>query len=196
MPTDLNDQYLVYQISALHKREAFDTLYLRYADAIKRFVFIRVQNEEDANDLTADVFWNTWRYLTDKGTKDIQNIRAFLYKVARNAVANFYRVKGKTPPMIELDKPGQHGGVPEVADIRQDIFGAQARAQDEVYLTECVQKLQEPYKEILVLRFFEELGIDEIAEIIEKTPGNTRVLIHRGVRALRSIMDSRSEKYD
>ena len=190
MPTELNDQYLVYQISALHKREAFDILYLRYATAIKKFVYLRVLNEEDANDLTADVFWNTWQYLTGKKVKDIQNIRAFLYKVARNVVAGFYRVKGKMPPMVELDKPGQYGDFPEVADIREDILGKQIRTQDVDYLIACVQKLQEPYREIIALRFFEELGIDEIAEIVEKTPGNIRVLIHRGSQALRNIMNT------
>ena len=60
----------------------------------------------------------------------------------------------------------------------------QLQAQDVDSLIESVQRLHEPYKEVIALRFFEELNIDEIAQVIGKKPGHVRVLIHRGIKAL------------
>src|SRR3989338_6618733 len=71
-----------------------------------------------------------------------------------------------------------------------------ARKEDIDDITACVQQIPESYREIIALRFFEELEINEIAEITGKTIGNTNVLIHRGVQSLRKIMLPKMEQYD
>lgn len=186
----LQEQRLVYEVFALHKREAFDTLYLRYVGAINRFIYYRVSNAVDVDDLTANVFWRVWEYAIKNKGKEIKNFRALLYKITRNEIANFYRAQGRIPQIVELDDPEEYS---EIADAHEDIFKKQLSAQDVEYLIECVQKLPEPYREIVALRYFEELEIKEIADIIEKTLGNTNVLIHRGKKALRKIMTQSNE---
>lgn len=184
---NLEEKQLVYSAFVLHKRESFDALYLRYASVINKFISYRVSNVVDADDLTANVFWRVWEYGARNKGKEIKNFRALLYKIARNEIANFYRAQGRIPQIVELDDPEEYL---EIADAHEDLFKKQLSAEDSEYLIECVQKLPEPYREIIALRYFEELEIKEIADVIEKTLGNTNVLIHRGVKKLQQIMQS------
>lgn len=187
--SNLEEQKLVYQVFALHKREAFDTLYLRYAATIAKFISYRISSQSDRDDLTANVFWRMWEYVLRNKGKEIKNFRALLYKIAHGEVANFYRAQGNIPQTVELDAPEEYL---EIEDTHEDLFAKQLIAQDTDYLIESVQKLPEPYREIIALRYFEELEIKEIADIIEKTLGNTNVLIHRGVQALKKMMKSKA----
>lgn len=183
---DLHEQQQVYQFSNLHSREAFDGLYQRYIVAIQKYVHYRIPGSENVDDLTAEVFGKAWEYAVKNPKVEIRNFRALLYKIARNEIANFYQAQGRIPMLVELDDPEEDTEVP---DARTDSLQKLLNKQDQTRLIKTVQKLPEPYKEIVALRFFEELEIAEIAEIIGKTMGNTRVLIHRSVKALQKIYD-------
>ncbi len=115
----LEEQQLVYEVFVLHKRESFDALYLRYASVINKFISYRVSNVVDADDLTANVFWRVWEYGARNKGKEIKNFRALLYKIARNEIANFYRVQGRIPQVVELDDPEEYL---EIADAQEDVL--------------------------------------------------------------------------
>ena len=183
------DKHLLYQISTQHQPEAFDTLYLRYIDKIHRFMAFRVSQPEDADDLTAEVFSKTWQYLTKNDPEEIRSFQAFIYKIARNTVANFYRAQGKIPHIMDINDPEEYL---EVKDEQEDMLKKSLRAQEVDDLIANVQLLKEPWREVIALRFFEELDINEIAEIMEQTPGYVRVIIHRGIKELQKIMGSQS----
>src|SRR6185369_164461 len=67
--------------------EAYDT----YADALYKHCFFRVYSATRAEELVQDTFMKTWDYLA-KG-KDIENLRAFLYKTANNLIIDYSRKK-------------------------------------------------------------------------------------------------------
>lgn len=180
---NLHDQYLVHRVFASQDQGAFQELYQKYQQAIYAFILTRVSMPEEAEDLTAQVFMKTWEYLTHSQEK-IRHFRGFLYKVARNNVLAYYRTKGRIPSLVTLDDPEEELEIP---DARPNQFLEQLRAADEEQLIACVQKLKEVYREAVALRYFEELSIPEIAEVLETTPGNTRILIHRGLKALQKI---------
>lgn len=187
------EQQLIQRVSQYRDHDAFQELYDRYAKRVFDLIKFKISRKEDVEDLTAQVFLRTWEYATSSDQQDIKNFRAFIYKVARNLVANFYREQGQTPPMIEVDDLDENL---ELSDDRTDAFIQQLSAQDIDYLIECVQKLPEPYKEVIALRFFEELSIHEIAEVMEKGAGNIKVLIHRGINKLRDIMLNNQKQYE
>lgn len=182
------DQHLVFRVSAYQDQDAFGELHRRYYPKIYRLAAYKLARAEDAEDITSQVFLKIWEYLTQIKKNKIQNFRAFIYKIARNDVANFYRTHDRIPEtleIVELDNPEEYL---ELTDAREDIFKKQLNIEDIDNLIEYVQKLPEPYKEVIALRFFEELDIEEIAEILEKTQGHVRVLIHRGIQKLRAII--------
>ncbi|KKU73677.1 MAG: RNA polymerase, sigma-24 subunit, ECF subfamily [Parcubacteria group bacterium GW2011_GWA2_47_26] len=182
---NIHDQQLVARVSQFSDQEAFVALHGQYFAKIREFLMFRVSQKEDAEDIANQVFLKAWEYLTNASAKRIRNFRAFLYRVARNEVADFYRAQGRTPVIVALDD--FEDGF-EVADTREDALTQQLVVQDVDHLIACVQKLPEPYREVIALRFFEELEIREVAEIIGKTIGNTRVLIHRGVKTLQKML--------
>ena len=184
---NIEEQQLVYRVSEHQDDKAFGELYQAYRDKLYKFIVLRTSRHEDAEDLTAEIFKNLWVYLTNPRNKKVENFRAFIYRSARNAIANFYRARGRMPETVELDDPDEYT---ELADENEDIFKNQVNAQDIDKLMECIQKLPEAYREVIALRFFEELDIKEIADILGKTLGNTRVLIHRGKIALRKMTES------
>src|SRR6056297_1917616 len=70
---------------------AFGELYDKYKDSIYRFVYFKVSNREKAHDLVNESFLKIYNYIRED--KDIENFRAFLYKIARNSVIDFYRTR-------------------------------------------------------------------------------------------------------
>lgn len=188
---NLTDQYLVLRVIEKQDRAAFDALYQRYASPISRFIFMRVARKEDAEDLTAETFVQAWGHLTRSAqnpghSEKVNNFRAYIYKIARNEVIDFYRAQGRTPPAVSLDESDDPIDLP---DTRQDPLATQIHASDRAYLLACLRRLKDEYREVVALRFFEEMSIPEIAQIVEKTPGNVRVLIHRGLKALRAVVE-------
>lgn len=190
---NLHDQYLVLQVVNRQDRAAFGELYEQYAELIRRFIRLRVSRVEDADDLAAEVFVKAWNHLTRMKSdavlptpQKVNNFRAYVYKIARNEVIDFYRAQGRIPQTISLDEPEYPI---DIADTREDPFLQQLAAFDRTFVIDCVKKLQEGYRDVLTMRYLDELSMAEIADIIGKTKGNVRVLIHRGVKALRTAMD-------
>jgi RNA polymerase sigma-70 factor (ECF subfamily) len=72
-------------------RQQFLAAYDNYADAIYRHCFYRVFSKPLAEELTQDTFMKTWKYL--EGGKQVENLRAFLYRVANNLIIDHSRKK-------------------------------------------------------------------------------------------------------
>src|SRR3989344_6356784 len=68
------------------KEPLFLKAYDQYADALFRYCYLRLYDRTEARDMVQETFLRTWRYLGEKGP--IENIRAFLYKIATNLIIN------------------------------------------------------------------------------------------------------------
>lgn len=189
---NLTDQYLVQRVVHFQDHGAFVELHKRHYPKIHLFIRSRVSQREEAEDLASQVFMKVWEYLIGKAGGTVWHVRGLLYRIARNEVADFYRLQGRAPHPISID---DQGDPIEIVDLRQDPLLKQLYASDEAMLIDCVQKLKEGYREAVALRFFEELSIKEIAEIMEKSSGNVRVLIHRGLQALRPLLQKYQAEY-
>jgi len=163
--------------------EAFIEAYDLYVDQIYRFVYFKISNQEDAQDLTSVVFLKTWNYIRENSLKDVRTLRALMYKVARNSVIDHYRKKFQTDLSID-----QEGGM-DIADRSQDIARKMEIKSDFKIIENKLRELKDEYREIIVLRFIDELSVKEIAEIIEKSNSNVRVIIHRALKTLKKSLE-------
>ena len=168
--------------------EAFGELYERYAADIFRFLASQMGSRLDAEDLTEDVFLRAWRYLpryTDQGYP----FSAYLYRIARNAVAEFYRKARKTSN-VSVDnvvlKDEAHTSNP-----KQML----STTQEHQALYEALEELREDYRQVLILRFINGLSSGEIAEAMGKSEGAVRILQHRALKSLRKVLKA-SPKYE
>lgn len=135
---------------------------------------------QDAEDITAETFLKVWQYI--KEGKKVKSLQAFLYQVARNLVIDFYRRKGV--PTESIDEAEI-----TIAD-RSDLSLEEKMAlkSDMAQVESALRQLKDAYREVIVLHFLNELSLSETAKIIGKTPGAARVLLHRGMKALKGMM--------
>jgi len=157
--------------------EAYGQFYDLYVKRIYRFIYFKVNSVSDSQDITSEVFLKLWQYLREG--KEIKNLNAFIYIVARNLVVDFYRQRRQEALSINADK------APEIIDGRSDILKEQMVDSDLQATIKGMDRLKDEYKEAIILKYFDELSISEIAEILNKSKGAVRVLLHRSLKALK-----------
>ena len=155
--------------------EYFLTAYKAHADAIFRHCYFRVFSRERAQELTQDTFMRTWEYLA-RG-KSVENMRAFLYRVATNLIIDESRKK-KDVPLGALQEKGFDAPTPQSPKRMQDmLYGKFAK--------ETLEQLDPLYRDAVYMRYIDDLTPKEIAEILGETENVVSVRIHRGVKQLR-----------
>lgn len=169
-------------------KEIFTKAYDDYIDQIYRFIYFKVGNKEEAQDLSSAVFLKTWDYMSRNKIR-IKTLRALVYKIARNTVIDYYRGKSMAQDSMETLEEGAN-----IIDEEQDVVKSTELSIDMALLKECLDELKDEYREVIVLRFTEELSISEISAILEKPKGSTRVLIFRALKALRELTDQKIKK--
>lgn len=184
----VEEKLLLYRAKK-NDREAFIKAYDLYIDQLYRFVYFKVGSKEEAEDLCSAVFLKTWNYILENDLKNEKTLKALLYKVARNSIIDHYR-KNKSRQSVSLDG----GNEPEVVDEKQDLKRSMELKTDLAALEKRLPELKDEYREIIILRFVNELSIKEIAEVLDKSKGNVRVLIFRALNALRELVSGDYKK--
>ena len=166
--------------------EKFEKAYDLYAKDILRHVYFRLHNKPAAEDLTQETFFKAWQSLALGKTKEIKNFRAFFYKIAHNLIIDYYRSK---KPDISLEKLEEEQ-IEAVAAVAAEQEREADLGIEKEKLEKHLHELKEEYRQILVMRFIDDLKVAEISEIIGKTKTNVRVTIHRALASLRKEMES------
>lgn len=188
-PRLLNDKILYLRLQDKDK-EAFVKAYDLYLDSIYRFIFFKVGSKEEAEDLTSSVFLKTWDYIQTNKLKEFKTLKALLYKVARNTVIDYYRKQNQRQE-ISLD---QGEDAIDVIDEKANLVSEVELSFDFKSLEEKLNELKDEYREIILLKYVDELSIAEIASVLNKSQGNVRVQIFRAVNALKKITAPAAKK--
>lgn len=178
------DKIFIYKIKSLRDPEIFGKFYDEYVDRIYRFIYFKVPTPQEAEDLTSEVFLKFWQAVQNQD--NVKNIKSYIYSIARNIVVDFYRSKSNRYEVsltASLDDM-QFQSLKSDLDILQKIDGKTEISK----LFSAVNNLKDEYKEVILLRYIEEIPIKEISQIIDKSKGATRVLIHRALKALREVL--------
>ena len=171
-------------------KEAFIAVYDAHVQDIHRFVYFKIGNKEEANDLTSMVFLKAWNHIQNKTLEDAKTLRALLYKIARTSIIDYYRETGNKL-VASLDDEENR------IDVVDEVQSPQERLDQEADLELIKSKLpllKEEYREVIVMKFINDLTLEEIAEISGKSKGNVRVLLHRSLNALRELVEKGGEK--
>ena len=168
------------------KQEEFSQIYDKYIDKIYRFIFLKVNSKEIAEDLSSEAFTRCWRKLQDnqgnQGNSDaIENPQAFLYQVARNLVVDHYREKGKAQ-FISAD-------FAPVIDPKSDIMEKVELSSDLSMVRTALAGLKNEHQELVVWHYLDDLSIAEISKILDKPEGTVRVALHRAMKSLKKELD-------
>lgn len=190
MSNSLQEKLLLFQVRVKKDPEAYGRIYDLYARRIYRFVFFKVASEEEAQDLTADVFLKAWQYLLEEKGGEVRHLGALLYSIARNRVIDHYRSRAShgTVPLVD-------GAEEIIPDERMSVVRTETKLDAEM-LEKHLRSLKDEYREVLILRYLDELDTSEISDVLGKQAGNVRVLIHRAVEALRAVVAAAEHRHD
>lgn len=166
-------------MASLEKK--FARLYDENIEKIFRFVFLKVDSKETAEDISAQVFTKSWK-IFQSGT-EIKNPSAYFFQLARAAIADHYRQKARfhTLSIEEIEIVGFSADPEESRQLKIDIADLMGH----------LKKIGDDYQNVLIMRYINNMPIKVIAQSMEKPEGTVRVMIHRGLNQLREIMGAR-----
>jgi RNA polymerase sigma-70 factor (ECF subfamily) len=167
----------------------FSELYRSHLRDVYSYLYYRVGNHHDAEDLTEQTFLQAYRHFERaQRESDGRPLRPWLIRIAHNLAANLYRDRSRRPQSrLEDDSPVA------TAHSTEDLVSG----RDELArVLEGVKQLPDDRREALIMRFA--LGMDnrEIARALGRTDGATKVLIHRAIRQLSAIVAAAEERGD
>ncbi len=178
----LSDEELIHR-AVQGDREAFGALYCRYVRQIYNFMLYRVQHPQEAEDLTARVFFRAFQNIHRYEYRGL-SFGAYLYRIAHNLVSNWHRDNHRVQaiPLDEAPPPRTEASAhPEWQLIREE---------ERELLLRAIRMLPPERQQLLILKFVEGLSNAEIAQIMGRTEGAIKSLYHRTLMALRQHLES------
>jgi RNA polymerase sigma-70 factor (ECF subfamily) len=162
--------------------QAFGVLYDRHVAAVYRYVYYRVRDDAEAEDLTSEVFMKALRAIPRYEPR--QAFLAWLYRIARNAIIDKVRRGGR---QVSFEDALEHPDAHQTIDPDVEILAT----SDSATLREALARLTPLQQEVIVLRFLEGFSTLEIAKMIGKREGTVRGIQFRALGALRQLIPSR-----
>ena len=160
--------------------QKFEEAYQEYAEGILRHIYFRVSNWQTAEDLTQETFFKAWRSIALGKVVEINNFKAFFYKIANNLIIDYYRGKKEEVSLEGMEEEAENIAVVKEEQEHEVDLGIE-KGKLEQYLSE----LKDEYKQVLVMRFINDMSIKEISQVTNKTRGNVRILIYRALQVLK-----------
>jgi len=158
---------------------AFGALYERYVGRIYNYIYYRTGNRNDAEDLTARVFFRALRHIGNYQNRGLP-LSAWLYRIAHNLVANWYRdnSRRREVPLDDGFSVHHKGEHPESAVLK---------TEEQENLLQVIRRLPPDRQQLLILKFVEHLPNAEIGQIMGRTEGAIKSLYHRTLLSLREV---------
>lgn len=153
-------------------KKAFRKIYDELFEGVWAYVQSRIQNREVTNDIVSDSFLSLYENIENiKYPKAVKN---YLYKIARSKLTSYY---SKEKPLSYND------------EIKVNILNTENKKEKKkIHVEKILSKLPENYREVLRLRFLSNLKIKEVAEIMDKTENNIKVMQHRAIKKANKLV--------
>jgi RNA polymerase sigma-70 factor (ECF subfamily) len=145
---------------------------------VYRHIYYMVGNAAEAEDLTAQTFLKAWEAIERYQVRGAPFV-SWLLRIAHNLGVSHLRAKRETSQV--------HEGIID-DKMRRDPESAYEQTAEEELVREAILKLREEQRQVIILRFIEDLDYREVAEIIGKSVAAIRVIQHRALNSLRKQM--------
>ena len=173
------------QRASTHDQAAFAELYNAYVDKIYKYIYYKVGNAPDAEDLCEQVFLKAWEAI-GRYTWCGYPFSSWLYKLAHNIVVDHYRTRRETLPISEVSTAASELVAPDNM-LRQMLDAAELR--------EALSYLTGEQRQVIALKFIEGYENVEIAQMMNKNEGAIRALQYRALRSLQCILAAEEAKH-
>lgn len=159
----------------MDKEKKFEEIYKKWGREIYSYLLFLSCSREDAEDILQDVFFKFWK-MFDNLIK-LDNLRAYLFKMARNRLIDIKRKRGRL----------RSGDInEEVLDFNSEDISEKVRKKE--FVKKILSVLNEEEREIIILRFYENMKFKEISEIKGMKENTLRVKYIRILEKLRKVI--------
>lgn len=158
--------------------EALSKLSKHYYPKIYRHMLYKVQNREDAEDLTSEVFVRMVKSLS----KQKGSFNAWLYRIANNLAIDYYRKKSRRKEVSLVEEFAEH--TPGESDETESV-------NEREDLSRAISTLPDDQRQTVLLKFMEGYNNKEIADIMGKTVGAVKALQFRALNNLKTTLHER-----
>ncbi len=176
---EFNEKELLARATA-GDEEAFGTLYTHYVARIYTYIYYRVGNTHEAEDLTARVFQRAYRHIRRYHDRGLP-FSAWLYRIAHNLVANWHRDNSRRKDIPLDDTPALRAAQPNPEQVVM-------QHEEHEALLRVIRKLPPDRQMLLILKFVEGLSNAEIGRILGRSEGAIKSLYHRTLQSLKKEM--------
>jgi len=181
-PGKLNNTDQLARAASRGDEDAFGALYTQFFPRISRFVILRVSHKQITEDLVAEIFVKAWENLQKE--ENITSFTAWIFTVARNRIIDHYRTKKTFADIFELENLIEYeDNVVEAIDL--DIASKE--------FLQVLDQLTKDQQQVIRLKFLEDLDNEEIGAIMEKPAGSIRVIQHRAIISLKTLLKNKKK---
>ena len=163
---------------------AFAELYNAYVEKIYKYIFYKVGNAVEAEDLCEQVFLKAWEAI-GRYTWCGYPFSSWLYRLAHNLVVDHYRTRRESVPLHEVLTTSS-----EPEDPQDSLL----QTLDAAELSDAISQLTDDQRQVISLKFIEGYENAEIAQMLNKKEGAIRALPYRALRSLLSILEAEEVK--
>lgn len=156
-------------------KRSFEDHFAEYADVIYRLCLYKTSNEDVAHDLTQETFLRLWRAMS--GPEPVLKPKQYLYQIARNLIIDHY----KKMKSVSLDQMMEEGF--DTGEVDRKI----GLASELALLRAAIERLEEDYREVIYMRFVEDMGVGDIAEALDISANLVSVRLNRGKQKLEEL---------
>ncbi len=160
---------------------AFSLLYERYFPKIYAYIFRRLGNREQTEDVVSVTFEKVFLHLDKFKPGGGGTFQAWIYRIATNAVIDYIRKEKHTIAMAPEDLPEETHPTTGL-----DATTEMIKLEDSESVQRVIKKLPQRYQEVIQLKYFSELSNIEVAEVLQISPNNAGVLLSRALKQFHS----------
>ena len=155
-----------------------------YLDRLYGYAIVLSRNRIEAEDLVQETCLRALRALG--GLRADESVKSWLFTILRNIWLNQLRRRRTTPGLIELD--ADENGAYEPADAARDPYTAYVNRVEREQVRAAIQQLPLEFREIILLREYEELSYQEIAALLDCPMGTVMSRLARARARLRDLL--------
>ncbi len=163
----------------MNNADVMEKIYLEYKEKVFRYVRGKVHNETDAEDLTSEIFLKVLSSL-DSFDEEKSTLSTWIYTITHNTVCNFYREQSKRALPLDENAPLSDTDDDVVAEIENEILKEN--------LAVALESLTEREQDIIVLYYYHEIPLRDIAIKMGITYTNAKFIKHNAISKLRLAM--------
>lgn len=153
-------------------KRAMAEIFQNYQDYVMRSAFILMRSQDEAEDVAENVFFKVFTNLRSFDME--RDFHPWLSRIIRNECYSYLK---------------KHRRLVDNAETWLDVINTEDHHPETIYLVQSVlSKLSQKEREIIQLRFYQELTFEEIAKVLSTTVGNVKVRIHRAIKKLKEMI--------